>query len=134
MICPKCGAEYQEGFTECSDCHAELVDAGTQEAADSELLPSIEKTAFPRLSNHIDKWLKIGGITIAVLGVIQAVIGLIPSGYPAGMNGGPGASQILTSLVRIPEQLVTGLVYFGLGELLLLLRKFVDRVDGGVRE
>jgi len=25
MFCPKCRAEYREGFTECSDCHVKLV-------------------------------------------------------------------------------------------------------------
>ena len=26
MFCPKCRAEYREGFTTCSDCHIDLVD------------------------------------------------------------------------------------------------------------
>jgi hypothetical protein len=25
MFCPKCGAEYREGFYECADCHVQLV-------------------------------------------------------------------------------------------------------------
>lgn len=27
MYCPKCRAEYREGFNMCSDCHVELVDS-----------------------------------------------------------------------------------------------------------
>lgn len=27
MFCPRCGAEYREGFTECADCHVPLTDA-----------------------------------------------------------------------------------------------------------
>ena len=30
MICPKCGAEYQPGFTRCSDCLIDLVEPGAQ--------------------------------------------------------------------------------------------------------
>lgn len=30
MICPKCGAEYQPGFTQCSDCLVDLVEPGAQ--------------------------------------------------------------------------------------------------------
>lgn len=25
MICPSCGAEYRDGFTECADCHIPLI-------------------------------------------------------------------------------------------------------------
>ncbi len=28
MICPNCGAEYQPGFTHCTDCQVELVEPG----------------------------------------------------------------------------------------------------------
>ena len=30
MICPKCGSEYQPGFTRCSDCLVDLVEPGAQ--------------------------------------------------------------------------------------------------------
>ena len=35
MICPKCGAEYQPGFTRCSDCLVDLVEPGAQPEAAS---------------------------------------------------------------------------------------------------
>ena len=36
MICPKCGAEYQPGFTRCSDCLVDLVEPGAQPEATAE--------------------------------------------------------------------------------------------------
>ena len=33
MICPKCGAEYQPGFTECVDCRVPLAEPGSLDAA-----------------------------------------------------------------------------------------------------
>jgi hypothetical protein len=30
MICPKCGAEYQPGFSRCSDCLVDLVEPGAE--------------------------------------------------------------------------------------------------------
>lgn len=33
MICPRCGAEYRQGFTSCADCHVLLVAEGTAAAA-----------------------------------------------------------------------------------------------------
>jgi len=35
MICPKCGAEYQPGFTRCSDCLVDLVEPGARPEASS---------------------------------------------------------------------------------------------------
>jgi len=32
MWCPKCKAEYREGFTVCADCGCELAPASSQEA------------------------------------------------------------------------------------------------------
>ena len=40
MICPKCGAEYQPGFTRCSDCLIDLVEPGAQPEALRELAGS----------------------------------------------------------------------------------------------
>ena len=37
MYCPQCRVEYRDGFTECSDCHVDLVPAVVLEAADSQL-------------------------------------------------------------------------------------------------
>lgn len=36
MICPKCGSEYQPGFTRCSDCLVDLVEPGAQPVAAAE--------------------------------------------------------------------------------------------------
>ena len=36
MICPNCGAEYQPGFTRCSDCLVDLVEAGELPEATAE--------------------------------------------------------------------------------------------------
>ncbi len=36
MICPNCGAEYQPGFTRCSDCLVDLVEPGELPEATAE--------------------------------------------------------------------------------------------------
>ena len=37
MYCPRCRAEYRDGFTECSDCHLDLVPALGPETPHREL-------------------------------------------------------------------------------------------------
>jgi len=48
MFCPQCHAEYREGFIECSDCHAVLVDRlpDAQAAADDGDLDALILTGF----------------------------------------------------------------------------------------
>jgi hypothetical protein len=36
VICPNCGAEYQPGFTRCSDCLVDLVERGSEPEAVAE--------------------------------------------------------------------------------------------------
>jgi len=47
MICPKCEAEYREGYTKCADCDIALVEADLTENNDSvELKEIIFKTVM----------------------------------------------------------------------------------------
>ena len=49
MFCPKCGAEYRQGFAECSDCQVALVPdppPGSPAPIGPEDLEDIEFTAF----------------------------------------------------------------------------------------
>jgi hypothetical protein len=41
MYCPQCGAEYREGFTECSDCQVALVAIAPQPEPPSQFDPAI---------------------------------------------------------------------------------------------
>ncbi len=37
MFCPKCGAEYREGFTRCADCDVNLVSEPPERPADTDV-------------------------------------------------------------------------------------------------
>jgi hypothetical protein len=72
VYCPKCRAEYREGFTECSDCHIRLV-AEKPRAAQSPGDPSLEwVTVFegddPLVIGAAKELLEQAGIPSYVLG------------------------------------------------------------------
>ena len=42
MFCPKCRSEYREGFTECADCHVELIPELAPLTAESKSIEYVE--------------------------------------------------------------------------------------------
>jgi hypothetical protein len=44
MICPECGAEYENGVAECEGCEVPLVEEGAEETEDADFAPLVEST------------------------------------------------------------------------------------------
>lgn len=65
MICPKCGAEYREGYTRCADCDVDLVPPppppGPDERANIELVKIFE-AGNPALISVVESLLADAGI------------------------------------------------------------------------
>lgn len=127
MYCPKCKAEYREGFTYCKSCDAELVE-GSPAIEEAQPVPSREKRGLIRsLSANIDKWLKVGGIVVVAAGVVQVIWNLIQATpiTARGMELQPmlRVSEALNALVSLPSAFLAGFGYFALGEVISLLRK-----------
>ena len=59
--CPKCGAEYRDGFTRCASCDVPLVDRLTdeqsEEANESETERECDKMVLPRGHEQSDRGL-----------------------------------------------------------------------------
>ena len=73
MICPRCGSEYRPGFTECAECHVQLVEASGEAAASDapasdSRSPSDEWTV---LVEHMMEWswICLDGTCVAMLGL-----------------------------------------------------------------
>ncbi|SRR6266550_2315655 len=56
-LCPRCGAEYREGFSICSDCHVPLVSRLDTEAGDP-LVPLAMETSFDLVAELLDRFEK----------------------------------------------------------------------------
>jgi hypothetical protein len=80
MICPECGSEYREGFTHCSDCDVDLVEAlpGDPEVD----LVSVFASGNPAIVPIVDSVLRDAGIEFMTTGSsVQALQGGIGSSY-----------------------------------------------------
>ena len=79
MFCPECGAEYREGFTECSDCRIPLVPTLPEPTEDERALPDIElvtvfDSANPALIGIAKTVLESAGIEFVTVGENSARI------------------------------------------------------------
>lgn len=97
MICPKCGAEYVDGVTECSDCNLPLVGKAAQTDAmpDPRLdLQVVLATGHSDVIAVAKSILMSAGIEFCVVGEeVQDLFGY--GRFPAGNNLFMGPVQIL---------------------------------------
>jgi hypothetical protein len=89
MICPKCGAEYRPGFTQCSDCSVALVDKSKYDKWHSSSRPADLVTVFtggdPGRIALAKSLLESAGIRFVVLNeAMQELVGL--GRFPFGQN------------------------------------------------
>ena len=78
MYCPKCGCEYRDGFTECSDCHVPLL-AGTPAEDRPGFDPNLGLVVVLETNDRIELALMKGlledaGIPYYILGQIATLI------------------------------------------------------------
>ncbi|HVP57484.1 MAG TPA: hypothetical protein VMU02_05260 [bacterium] len=97
MFCPKCRAEYREGFTECVDCLVPLVDQ-LDEPEPSPPVPPLElvtvfKSADPALTLLAKSLLDAASIPFLTRGeMIQDLIGW--GRFPSGINLATGLVEL----------------------------------------
>jgi hypothetical protein len=79
MYCPKCGAEYRDGFTECSDCQVRLLEGTRPPERPDAFDPNLELVVVLETNDRIHLALAQGvlesaGIPLYVLGQIATLV------------------------------------------------------------
>jgi hypothetical protein len=104
LICPKCRAEYREGFDRCADCDIQLVDCVLPPPVDdppvelASLLSTTDVGYLPIVKSLLDA----AGIPYVVQG--EEALGLLPVGaYSGGVGPGAVRATIHVPVDRIEE-------------------------------
>ena len=127
MFCPKCRAEFREGFTFCQSCNENLVDElPPKPKIDKEGNLSAIKAA--RSTFRVEKWLKIGGIIYIFIALPSEIANLF-----VRMNLGPpfglqdlGRGGIIIHVVNFATSflgsVLWGAFFYGLGRIIEVLQ------------
>ena len=129
MFCPKCKAEFREGFTECKKCNVDLVEElPVEEIIETDV--SNDKVNYLAFLNwKVEKWLKIGGITLIIISCIvetlEIIMKFIPNidvMRPLNVDGQLLFYYVLQLLYTLIKNIMYGIFYIALGKLLEIMR------------
>jgi hypothetical protein len=98
MYCPECGAEYREGFAECSDCGVPLTaEPPEREMPDDEETVGVFRTADASLLPVLKSVLTAAGVPFSVQGDESSGL------FPFGSAGMMPDSVRMGAVIRVPQ-------------------------------
>jgi hypothetical protein len=126
MYCPVCRAEYREGFIHCKKCDADLVDT----------LPPVDETELKSknlwhklLSLSIEKWLKVGGVTVIIASFLYDLIKTIDNLLQYSVQGSGDFKNVCFAIAGFFYSVIIdsmwGIFYISLAHIIALLKKGV---------
>lgn len=121
MFCPKCRAEFREGFTECKKCGVDLV----EELSEEEIVENKDVDKYLAFLNwKIEKWLKVGGMTLIIVSlIVETLLALqrfIPGIYK--IEGKALFYALLQLVYSLIKNVMYGVFYIALGNLLEIMK------------
>jgi hypothetical protein len=119
LFCPKCGDEFQGGYTHCKNCNVDLV---VELPMGAEVKKSENPQSFLKLfENNVAKWLKIGGIIYIFLGSLYHI-----AFYFSRINKTTRTELLVLDTIHLGYMvfysILWGLLYFGLGRIIEILK------------
>ena len=127
MYCPKCQAEFREGFHRCEKCDVDLIEGIP--AAPSAVPPGGRPLFSTLRTFKVEDWLKLGAfiyVAVEILGALMGRSGIFI--LKAEIYGGWGAALVSFTGSAL-SAIIQGALYYGVGEIIGLLRRWA--VHGG---
>lgn len=124
MYCPKCQAEFREGFLRCEKCDIELVEG----------MPAPPQAGGTRLAAlrmlKVEDWLKLGAFIYVAVEILGALVGRSGIFVIGQERMGGWGSALVSFTGSALSAIVQGALYCGVGEIIGLLRRWAVH-DGG---
>src|SRR5690554_4913449 len=125
MFCPKCRAEFREGFERCIKCDTDLVQS--LPANEISLENQAKKTYGINqiLVLDVEKPLKIGSFVYVMVSLLYNILIAVRQFFPViGFDNNQEAWLITFSLVdSVVKVFMWGLFYYALGQIIGLLKR-----------
>lgn len=129
MYCPKCRAEFREGFYRCMKCDVDLVEGEPEPLPVSP--PAWRRRLEAMRRFKIEDWLKLGAFVYVGLEILATFIGR--TGILVRRPGNPEewGATLAGMVINTLAAAVQGALYYGVGELIGLVRKAAGSGDEG---
>jgi hypothetical protein len=101
MICPECGAEYQPGFTRCSDCMVDLVEPAAVPAAHVAATVPVPEPAAPLRAGRTPGWRPVLRWLLAAVLVCFVALRLVTASFDFMTSGQSTSYYVGNALIDL---------------------------------
>lgn len=115
MLCPKCGSEIKNNEKICEECDY-VINKYNNDDSIINILMNFE----------VESYLKWGGIVIILMGLFFVVPTYLMSTNSMNTSKFMPFYNTLNSLITV---LMRGIYYYGIGVIIILLKKLISKID-----
>ena len=129
MFCPSCKDEFREGFVHCKKCDVDLVESLNNNEKEQNKELDFRARYLGFMKWEIEKWLKVGGLTLIIVSVLYEIVKAIRDFIPKidqlthSVAQGVTLFSILGLIYILIKDIMWGLFYIGLGYIIEFLKE-----------
>lgn len=128
MFCPNCKDEFREGFVKCIKCDTDLVETLPEDTTENNKKDRATIGFEPILILDVEKPLKIGAFVLIAVNFLYNIVNVINQVLPGikyELNHHGFWIIILGFISTLVGGVMSGLLYYALGQIIALLKKGV---------